>query len=605
MTGRIIRYSLVFSLLFFILAFPVAASTVTGAGYKGTVIIANSGTATNSNAVPFTCHTAELINGKMLNATASDAALLDGAGNDIAFMPGWSTNPWVLFNSSINQNDHQNNYLYTSGATGGKLRYIPGTGYMTTADSSSLEFSTGGGLTVFAVETKGYVDTAYPTTLGKQLLYKPEAFALDVSNTNTIGAYFLAASTTLGVVNSNANHFSFNDSTKTRAGTRFNAVQGYLVTQAQIYMTKNGSPTGNLSCTIRRVSDDSLLGTLGTLAAYGLSTSATAQTFNTPVYIPCNTDVRVLIEYTEGTASNYISIFGATGAYITTTYTSSTYTDTASRTDMKITYVPVTKSVTATATPGEHTIKAYADSTNLKIDIDGVNQGSVALSGTSVPDNSYNYTSFINNVMPYVEYQKIWIGNNLNQYVYWEYAATFSDHSGSATLHPATPTFPTTSTDPDVTATLSSFGPNVLSSTPVAGSGAGSWDLLPSVPADPGLFTEMNMTFFGAPFCTTFSARTTIPIDLVVISWAFGWALLLGFIAYRVSMGRTSKYQRQGAMPLRPGSLLVQALVSEVVLAYFVIAGGGVIPGWVLIPFAIESVAAIVVRQNGGQALGG
>lgn len=132
-----------------------------------------------------------------------------------------------------------------------------------------------------------------------------------------------------------------------------------------------------------------------------------------------------------------------------------------------------------------------------------------------------------------------------------------------------------------------------------------SWDLIPSNPTDPGFYNEMNMTFLGASWLVAFANVSTIPIDLIVMVLAYGLALVLGLIAYRVTMGKTNKYQQAGAMGLRPGSLFVQAMVSGLVLTYFSFAGGGVIPSWTILPFAIEAVTAIIIRQNNGQVVGG
>lgn len=130
------------------------------------------------------------------------------------------------------------------------------------------------------------------------------------------------------------------------------------------------------------------------------------------------------------------------------------------------------------------------------------------------------------------------------------------------------------------------------------------WALIPSNPSDPGFYNEMNMTFIGAGWLTAFANVSTIPIDLLVMIFAYGLSLGFGLWAYRITMGKTNKYQQAGAMGLRPGSLFVQAMVSGLILVYFSFSGGGVIPSWTILPFAIEAVAAILIRQNNGQVVG-
>lgn len=70
--------------------------------------------------------------------------------------------------------------------------------------------------------------------------------------------------------------------------------------------------------------------------------------------------------------------------------------------------------VTVTATgvsSGIHTIKVTADGINLKIYIDTIEKGSASLGATSVTDNANSWTLMQNNVMPYMEYIKIWTAN--------------------------------------------------------------------------------------------------------------------------------------------------------------------------------------------------
>ncbi len=67
-------------------------------------------------------------------------------------------------------------------------------------------------------------------------------------------------------------------------------------------------------------------------------------------------------------------------------------------------------SVTATGiSSGEHDIVVHADAVYLRFFIDGVEEDSAMLGGTSVPDNGNNYTLMDNDVMPYAEYIRWYI----------------------------------------------------------------------------------------------------------------------------------------------------------------------------------------------------
>ncbi|MCK9571566.1 hypothetical protein M0R72_21630, partial [Candidatus Pacearchaeota archaeon] len=67
----------------------VYASDITGAGYKTKVQVSNdSAAAQTGKAACFELSTADMIIAGMLNATATDAVMLEG-GTDTKFMPGW------------------------------------------------------------------------------------------------------------------------------------------------------------------------------------------------------------------------------------------------------------------------------------------------------------------------------------------------------------------------------------------------------------------------------------------------------------------------------------------------------------------------------------
>ena len=81
-------------------------------------------------------------------------------------------------------------------------------------------------------------------------------------------------------------------------------------------------------------------------------------------------------------------------------------------------YIVVTynenKSVTASGvTSGEHTILLYADGTDFTLDVDGVEEDTIALDGASVPDNANNIIWMRNDVSAYAEYIKYSIGGTL------------------------------------------------------------------------------------------------------------------------------------------------------------------------------------------------
>ena len=94
----------------------------------------------------------------------------------------------------------------------------------------------------------------------------------------------------------NGDQFLPNDST--RNGERFTNFPAVTILSIDFKMWKGGfSPTGTIYCNVRRVSDDGLIGTLGTLNAATLTGVPTWYTFNTPVVNPAVQDIRISIEF--------------------------------------------------------------------------------------------------------------------------------------------------------------------------------------------------------------------------------------------------------------------------------------------------------------------
>jgi len=97
-----------------------------------------------------------------------------------------------------------------------------------------------------------------------------------------------------------------------RAGQRVNNIPaGTVVSQVKLYMDKLGNPTGTGSCIVRKVSDGSMVGIVGTVDVSTLPASPADPTwilFNTnAVKIPSKGDYRIVFEWdtSGGDSSNY------------------------------------------------------------------------------------------------------------------------------------------------------------------------------------------------------------------------------------------------------------------------------------------------------------
>lgn len=204
----------------------------------------------------------------------------------------------------------------------------------------------------------------------------------------------------------------------------------------------------------------------------------------------------------------------------------------------------------------------------------------------SIPDTSANWTFGTMDVTPYFYGVNITRDGTLAGSWIPEYSTTFSDQSGNGNT--GCPGIRTTGSD-NLTSTLTSFTACSLNAGADSSVNQTGWELIGVVPTDPGLTTELNMSFFGAGFIEDLADDMKMPVSIVVFTYAYGLAIIAGFIVFALTY-RPEK----GAK----GSLLLQAIVSLLVMLYFTVSGGGVIPPWSLLPFGIEAVVAVMFRGS-------
>lgn len=119
--------------------------------------------------------------------------------------------------------------------------------------------------------------------------------------------------------------------------------------------------------------------------------------------------------------------------------------------------------------------------------------------------------------------------------------------------------------------------------------GGAPWKLIPTVPGSPsGLFTDGGEGMLGLAELGDASEATGNPREMFAIMLAFLLSVLIGFAVY----GAT----HNAKMGVK-GSVLLQSISSLVVMIFFYVGGGGVIPGWVLIPFGIEAFFIMLWRN--------
>lgn len=239
----------------FALSTVVFAANTTDAEYQGIVRITNNSTAETAVSVNCSIWTQVLIDAGYINTSCNNTATLTPASADIAYMPAvGSNNSWAFWIPSIANRDVIDYRLYTGGTTdmAGKIRYFPGSGGMTTADSVSLELGDN-----FTIEQKGWIDTANGTD--KNLVYKQAAFSTSISPTVSGNI-----SSDIILSNDEAIQDSYEGSDDAGAqmfGVRwyaqtFTTNSTYMITKVEINLIKILAPAGNLDILIRNTSDN-------------------------------------------------------------------------------------------------------------------------------------------------------------------------------------------------------------------------------------------------------------------------------------------------------------------------------------------------------------
>jgi len=569
-------------------ALPALAVSVTNALYKADIVVTDNGAATTNVAVVCPINTQALIDGKYVTTNLLNTAT-QYSGGDIPYMPGVNTNPWVFWVPSIGTGETLPYVFYTGGPTMQTgFSYFPDSGGMTTNDNNtSLELGNN-----FVIEQKGYVDTTAGSN--KNLVYKDGAFKTYVSADGSVSSTLYFPTSQIGV-NSGADRALYAGS-YTRAGQRINAFPVSTITSVEFVLWKSGAPTGTATVNVRKVSDDSIIGTLGTIDVSTLATGPTWYAFNNPVSITASQDIRILVEYSGGGSANCIYIDYSNTDILgqRTYYSGGTYTDTTLDESIKI-YYNTLLTVTATGvTSGVRRIVTSDNTTTLTISV--YDSSDVLLSTNSTPfagsvfNNNNSWQFITNGSMLYMEYQKIWIGGtapaNLKQYIIYQRDTTFTDQSGNG--NNATPTFRTTSSNSNISATFQNFKP-IKEATCIVGNTEETPEMLLTPPEQPPEFfggAESGIENLpGAAVINTLLDKANIPQDLFWIICVY--YLALGAVIFSYHFIRSS--------------LLWPTVVGGTVIALFsLVCLGNPIPLWTVFVYGIRATGWLVAERTFG-----
>jgi len=545
----------------------VAASDVTNADYYTRFTISSNSTTPITNqyvAVPLS--SPAMIAGNMTNPGITDIALIENS-IDVAVMPGYDTNPWMVWLSSIGGNSQVDQYLYSHGATGGKIRTF---GTLEIPDTPSLELGDN-----FTASWSGYVDTA---TAGN-ITGKLNAFNLisdgsgnitfatvdSPQQTEVLAPDGVGSSTNITNVQGAATHWESqltNDTTTSYVGENAVATNWDLYT-----ITDHAVGTGRIDQVVLTF----VGGYTGGGAGTGFTTLRTESTnykgadealspwtaYNTAYITNPNTGVEWTwtevddLEAGVGLTSNGAFHSSSTQVLVTVYYT----------------VLPAATVTVSSVSTGDLDIIAQSDSTNLWMTVDGSPSANVTFAG--VPDNANNIIVG-SSATPYWDSLAVTVGGNPIDEWSWQYAATWP---GSISGIVGTPTLTTTTSDAHLSATITSQGSTLTPASPTELAGTG-WNMIDSVPAEPdNMYGEGGTSFPGGPEINQLATDTRIPYMAWIIPLAFLTSYGGGAMVYAAMHN-----QRQG----RNGSMFVMFIVTTVIYTIWYIGGGGVMPAWPL-----------------------
>lgn len=589
----------------------VYASDISGAVYQAVVRITNNSTASTNVAVNFTLDSQYLIDYDFVSSNFSNTAIRGSAGTDVAYMPGSnSTNPWIVYVSSIGEDSQIDDTIYLGGGDmNAKLSYFPGSGGMSTSDAASLELSDNFTITLSDV----FIDTT--AGAGKYIFYKTDAIELyvDAATSGTITAKIPAHDSDTEILRPNAagDFCNINDGTSS-CPNDYQAVD---------------DPASHDSDTTYLRNNYAILWDAYNIESASLPTGVEITSID--VYMVVRAEGANTATYQTGLRLSGVSTYGTSHSDSNTSY--HTFTDTVARPgggdwvegdldDLQVLlglatvfqvprctqiyvivnyqYPEVSVDVSGITT-GEYDITLSGNGTVFTLNVGGTSNST---SFTGIGDSANDYISFENDTVLYAGSQEIEVDGVQVQYVDWDYGSTFTDQSGNS--NDATPTFRTISSDTDVSAELLDFEP-------VDPAEIGDYEIeeesemLDEAPNEPDdLFDTVNETALDIPdamipgMWNELLDNATIPRSAFWIILAFCTAMAGGLLAY----GGVTKLRDNTASFASADSfaLFIQALVSGLILVIWIVATGGtVVPAWIMAPYVVIELAAILLVRRG------
>lgn len=375
------------------------AVPVLAAYYIDINVTESNGTNYDMLAMNMTLDVDYLASHQFIDEDGLDVRVKTSMGDNVPFM---LVDDRLLFVSDITASKTTNFQLTTGNTALSNFPIIAGHGgYVTITDTANLE--PGGN---FELEWDGYVDT---DTAGN-LINKTDSIVVASD-----GAGHITATITKQADidhTDNDGYMSLYAGSTTRAGERINSVLLGTIIQVSFKMSKTGSPTGTAYIRIRAVSDDSIIGTIGTIDVSTIAGTATWYDFTGSVFNTATQDLRFSFEYSGGDVDNYIRVLynssNTLSSGVRTTYSGS-WTDTTGDTAIKVHY-HAAPSVSAEVETGGHTIIVNGDGLELTIYIDDSEEDSDTIQAVVNTANNWVVGS---DATPYFNYYKHTVSSSL------------------------------------------------------------------------------------------------------------------------------------------------------------------------------------------------
>lgn len=599
----------------------MASSDISGADYYGQLRGSNNGTSAATNvAAVWSGNTSAWITAGLLNATATNAAILNSAGADTYFQPGYGSNPWVIWFSSISAGGSSDATLYTP-ATGGKQRYFTGVGGANVTDNNPMEPSGGNftyTLTGIMLPNSGSTFDLLLKTNTLRAQYSPAtgnlAVTATISNEPSITAYtetdpsstitLTDTRVTMAATPQNADHFVYRD-------LGANNINGFNIPFTANFTNKTSDTNNNALFGVTNTVQDysGLAATDCSLVIGAQSTFTRVQltrgfgvagdwhdvSANTTVYgriirVDGSDTVNAYI-YSDAIMQNLLDTLTVSGYGAGTRYryrmaSANWNNGDASKKVTGYFEFPTTVDLTKTGISDiEHSsIVIAGTSSNFTIQVDG---GAAAVGPAVYPtDNTSNW--YIGGFI-YASGFEVKIGGTVKGS--WDltntYRATFTDDSGNGNT--MTPSFRTTSSNANVSVELVSF--QAVDVSQASGETVTTWgEIITSAPSAPSTaYTEDDRPgIFFEPIVHTLWAFTGMPDSVFWYAWAFSIIIGTGVLIYYMFASKAKD------------AIVIKIIWKGALIIFFALPGLNIFGAYVFLYYAFFSFGLIVISRSYG-----